>query len=190
VPNLKPLLLGLALSLAFGSAATAQQGPIVIEAPWARATPPGAPSAAGYLTIRNAGDRPDRLMAAASPRAGRVELHETAIADGVARMRQLAGGLAVPPGQAVVLEPSGRHLMFRELNEGLTAGEQVPVTLSFEVAGMVEVELRVVPIGAGPPAPGHDAAHDAAHDGGHEGAHDGAHDSGHDARHGAHDVPR
>jgi copper(I)-binding protein len=155
-------MFALALAITAVPPAGAEQGTIVVEEPWARATPPGAPSGAGYLSIRNAGPEPDRLVAAASPRAARVELHRMTVADGVARMRPVTDGLEVPPGAAVALEPGGLHLMFRELDGAFAAGQSVPVTLSFERAGEKRIELPVVPLGAGPPA-GH---------GGHSG-HDG-----------------
>lgn len=159
----KPLLFSVFLVMPSGLPVSGQSGAIVVEAPWARATPPGAPTAAGYLTIRNAGGEPDRLLAAASPRAGRVELHETSISDGVARMRQLAEGLEIAAGETIVLEPGARHLMFSELTKGFKAGQSVPVTLTFAEAGELRVALQVVPIAAGPPsggqAPGHGAGH-------------------------------
>ncbi|HEX2256140.1 MAG TPA: copper chaperone PCu(A)C [Afifellaceae bacterium] len=163
MPNWKPLLFSLLLVMSSGVPVSGQAGRIILETPWARATPPGAPTAAGYLTIRNAGAEPDRLLAAASPQAGRVELHETSISGGVARMRPLPQGLEIASGQTIVLEPGGRHLMFSELDEGLKAGESVPVTLTFAEAGELHVELPVVPIAAGPPSGGQGAGHGAGH---------------------------
>jgi len=168
VLNWKLLFLAIGLSFALALPAGAQSETIVVETPWARATPPGARTAAGYLAIRNTGAEPDRLVAAASPRAERVELHEMTIADGVARMRPLPDGVAVAPGDAVVLEPGGMHLMFRSLDEAFAAGQTVPVTLSFEKAGEKRVALPVVPIGAGPPGGHRGAGHGASHEAGHD----------------------
>lgn len=144
-------MLAIALAMTTVPAAAGQQGAVVVEEPWARATPPGAPNGAGYLTIRNPGAEPDRLVAAASPRAARVELHQMTIADGVARMRPVTDGIDVPAGEALVLEPGGLHLMFRELDGAFTAGQSVPVTLTFEQAGEKRIKLAVVPLGAGAP---------------------------------------
>jgi periplasmic copper chaperone A len=161
VASRKPLLLLLGLSLTLTLPAAAQPESILVEAPWARAAPPGAHSAAGYLTIHNAGGETDRLVSVASPHAAVVELHETAVADGVARMRLLPEGIEIGPGQSVVLEPGGLHLMFRQPDDAFTAGRSVPLTLTFEEAGEIGVELPVVPIGSGPPE--HHGGHGHGH---------------------------
>jgi periplasmic copper chaperone A len=161
VPSRKPLVLALGLSLALGLPASAEPETILVEAPWARAAPPGAHSAAGYLTIRNAGGEADRLVGAASPHAAAVELHETAVADGVARMRPLPDGIAIGPGESIVFEPGGLHLMFRQPDDAFTAGRSVPLTLTFAEAGERRIELPVVPMGAGPPE--HHGGHDHGH---------------------------
>jgi len=121
---------------------------IVVDAPWTRATAPGAPTGAGYLTLRNTGDSPDRLVDARSPAADRVEIHEMAMEEGVMRMRRLADGLPLPADGEVRLEPGGHHLMFMGLAEPLEEGGSVPVTLVFERAGERRVDLPVAPLGA------------------------------------------
>ncbi len=82
-------------------ASAAPPGPVAstlrVERPWARATPPGATIGAGYLELRNAGDTADRLVRATSPRAAAVQIHETQLADGMMRMREI-DGLAIPAG--------------------------------------------------------------------------------------------
>jgi copper(I)-binding protein len=123
-------------------------GALVIEAPWARATPGGAKVAGGYLKITNTGKEPDRLIGGSLPIAAEVEVHEMAMANNVMKMRRLAEGLEIRPGQSVELKPGGFHLMFVGLTSGLKAGQPVKGTLRFEKAGTVEVEYRVAPIGA------------------------------------------
>ncbi|MEQ8967803.1 MAG: copper chaperone PCu(A)C [Azospirillaceae bacterium] len=147
------LVTGLAIAaLAVITAAVApsaqETGAIAVEAPWTRATPPGAPTAAGFLVLRNTGESEDRLVGARSPAAGTVEVHEMAMEDGVMRMRHLTDGLAVPPGGSVTLEPGGYHLMFMDLAAPFEAGGTVTVTLEFERAGERAVTLPVAPIGA------------------------------------------
>lgn len=137
--------------VATAAAAAERVGDLVIETPWTRATPPAAAVAAGYLTITNTGDAPDRLLAGTAPFAGRVEIHEMAMDDGVMRMRELAGGLALPPGETVRLEPGGFHVMFMELSAPLEAGETVRATLRFEHAGAVDLAFPVAPLGATTP---------------------------------------
>lgn len=134
------------LLLCFSLPAVAQEyraGPLTIERPWSRATPPAARVGAGYLVITNGGAAADRLLSASSPAAGRVEVHEMRMDGGVMRMRELAQGLAIPPGATVELKPGGYHLMLMELPAPLAAGSSVPMSLVFERAGRVDVELKI-----------------------------------------------
>lgn len=123
-------------------------GPLVIEAPWARATPGGAQVAAGYVKVTNKGSQPDRLIGGTLPVAAAVEVHEMSMSAGVMKMRRLEQGLEIKPGQTVELKPGGYHIMFMGLREGLKEGQPVKGTLVFEKAGTIEIEYRVAPIGA------------------------------------------
>lgn len=139
-----------------GHAATAAKtysvGAIRIEAPWTRATPKGAQVGGGYLKITNTGKQSDRLIGGSLPIAGRFEVHEMAIVDGVMRMRELPKGLEIKPGETVELKPGGYHVMFMQLKEPLVAGKPIRGTLVFERAGTVEVEYLVAPVGAREPS--------------------------------------
>ena len=126
---------------------TFKSGEITVEDAWARATPKGAPVGVGYLTIRNDGATPDRLIGGASEFAA-VQLHEMSMADGVMKMREVAGGLEIPAHGAVTLKPSGYHLMFVGLKQPLALGEKVRASLKFEHAGDISVLFAVRPIGA------------------------------------------
>ena len=132
-------------------------GALVIEAPWTRATPGGARVAGGFMTIRNTGTLPDRLVGGTFPGAQRVEVHEMAMADGMMRMRELRGGLEIPAGGSVQLRTGGYHMMFMELGEPVRAGAPLRGTLVFEKAGTIEIAYDVAPVGAPGPA-GHGAA--------------------------------
>lgn len=123
-------------------------GALVIEGPWARATPGGAQVAGGFLKITNTGAESDRLVGGTLPVAAAVEVHKMTMADNVMRMRKLADGLEIRPGQTIELKPGGYHLMFMGLTGGLTQGQTVKGTLVFAKAGSVEVEFQVAPIGA------------------------------------------
>ena len=127
---------------------TYKVGQLVIEAPWARATPGGAKVGGAYLKITNTGAEADRLIGGSLPIAAAVEVHEMSMSDGVMKMRKLDKGLEIKPGQTVELKPGGYHIMFTGLREGLKQGQPVKGTLQFEKAGSVEVEYRVAPIGA------------------------------------------
>jgi periplasmic copper chaperone A len=148
-------VLGLALAIGIGSAAEAGPGSVTVEDAWARATPKGAKVAAGYLTIKNGGAEPDRLVSASAGFAGKTEMHQSSMADGMMKMRPAAGGVEIPPGSSVTLAPGSYHLMFMDLAAPLNEGDAVAGELVFERAGKVEVTFKVLGIGA--QGPGEDA---------------------------------
>ena len=118
----------------------------------AREAPPGARTAAIYLTVENRGAVADRLVAARSPR-GAVEMHAMRMDGGVMRMRATPD-VPVPARGRVDLAPGGLHLMLVDPAPPLKAGERVPVTLTFERAGAVDVQVPVEPLqGAAPHGP-------------------------------------
>ena len=118
-------------------------GDLVIDHPVARATPANAPVSAGYMTIRNTGTEADRLIGASVDFAGTTEIHEMIMQDDVMQMREIEGGIEIPAGGAVALEPGGLHVMFMQLGERLEEGDEHTATLTFEKAGTIEVTLQV-----------------------------------------------
>jgi copper(I)-binding protein len=135
-------------------------GDLVISQAWSRATPGGAKIAGGYLTIENKGTAPDRLISGAGDVAGKVEIHEMAMNNGVMTMRSLDKGLPIEPGKTVKLAPGGYHLMLMDLKTPLKQGDKVPLTLEFEKAGKVTLSLDVQGVGAQAPAGGAASGHD------------------------------
>ena len=129
-------------------------GALELNGPFARATLPNAPVAGGFVTIVNTGTEDDRLVSASAHIARETQIHEMAMEGDVMKMRQLADGIAIPAGETVTLEPGGLHLMMMGLNGPLVEGETVPVTLTFEKAGTVVLDLHVG--GAAADAAGHD----------------------------------
>ncbi len=127
-------------------------GDLVITQAWSRATPGGAKIGGGYLTIENKGATPDRLIGGSADVAGKIEVHEMAVNNGVMKMRSLDKGLAIEPGKTVKLAPGGYHLMLLDLKSPLKQGDKVPVTLEFEKAGKVKLSLDVEGVGAQGPA--------------------------------------
>ena len=134
--------------LSFADDAAVTAGDLTITKAWTREAPPRARVGGGYLTITNNGSRADRLIGGAAPFAGRVEIHEMAVTDGVMRMAPVAGGLEIAPGATVELKPGGFHVMFMGLTEPPAEGDTVPVTLRFERAGAVTVSMPVAGVGA------------------------------------------
>jgi hypothetical protein len=147
-----------ALALTPACAEEVKAGDLVISQAWSRATPGGAKVAGGYLTIANKGAAPDQLLSASADAAGKVELHEMAISEGVMTMRPLDKGVAIAPGKTVQFAPGGYHIMFVDLKNPLKQGDKVPVTLQFEKAGKVQVSLDVQGVGAQAPGAAHGGA--------------------------------
>ena len=116
--------------LAFGALAAQAAGRLVIDGAWIRTAPPTAAMRAGYATLRNAGDAPLQIRHVRSDAFGDVSLHATVIDDGVARMREI-DDLRIAPGQQVVLEPGGKHLMLMQPTRELGPGASV--TLIFDL---------------------------------------------------------
>lgn len=137
-------LAGLLSMVALSAAAHAYTlGSLKIGHPWSRPTSPGAPTAAGYLSITNTGETPDRLIAATSPASATLEIHHMSTVGGIMRMRPIVGGLRIPAGGTVTLAPNGDHLMFVGPKRPFKIGDHIPANLTFEHAGSVKVEFYV-----------------------------------------------
>jgi periplasmic copper chaperone A len=109
---------------------------------WSRAMPPTAPTGAVYFTLQNPGDEPDRLIGVNTPRAKKAELHTHVHEGEMMRMRQI-DSIEVPAGGRVELKPGSSHVMLFQLSEPLVAGERFPLTLKFEHAGEVTVDVSI-----------------------------------------------
>ena len=123
-------------------------GDLEIQHPVARATPPGAKVAGGYMMIVNHGGEADHLVGGSADFAGKVEIHEMKMDNGTMIMRPVKGGLEVPQGGSVELKPGGYHVMFMQMKEQLKPGEKRAATLVFEKAGEVQIEFDVMDMGA------------------------------------------
>jgi len=150
---MKTIILALAGVLALAPLARAHDftvGSIHIVHPWARATPKGATVGGGYMTITNNGTEPDRLIGGSSEVAGRFEIHEMTMDNGVMKMRPLKDGIEIKPGETVKLEPGGYHVMMFDLKKPMADKDHVKGTLEFAKAGKVGIYYLVVPVGATP----------------------------------------
>jgi copper(I)-binding protein len=123
-------------------------GSIKIAAPWARATPKGASVGGGYMKITNTGNAVDRLVSGTTDIANRFEMHQMKMDNGVMKMRPVAGGIEIMPGQTVELDPAGFHIMLVGLKKQLNQGDHFKATLTFEKAGKGDVDFTVGGIGA------------------------------------------
>ena len=119
-----------------------KNGNLKITSYYLRGTMQERPAAA-YMTIRNIGVIPDKLIGASSPMAGKIEFHETLIDNGVAKMRQL-NQILISPNTSVDLKPGGLHLMLIGLKKPIVAGDKFGIILKFQTAGDVKLEVPVI----------------------------------------------
>ncbi len=162
---LRTLIAAILLTMTAGLAVAQQTDGVRVSDPWARATPGRAPNGAAYLTLVNPGVGADRLVAVSTPAAEKAEIHEVIMEKGVMQMRP-AGPLTIDAGKTVVLKPGGYHLMLMGLKQPLKAGDTLPLTLTFEKAGVRQVAAPIGAAGAMGPAGGPTAGADphAGHD--------------------------
>jgi copper(I)-binding protein len=120
---------------------TVEAGALMIIEPFARVVMDGG---AAYFIIENTGDEDDALVDASSDVAGKVGLHET-VTEGAMMMMRAVEEISIPAGGEAILEPGGYHVMLTELREELEEGDSFDVTLTFQEAGSVEVEVAVTP---------------------------------------------
>ena len=152
-----------ALLLALPGAAAAHDGVHVHDA-FAIVSPAGT-SGAAFMRIDNTASADDRLVAAASDVAERVELHTHVEDDqGVMRMIEVEEGFVVPAGGEHLLERGGDHVMFLGLTRPLAEGDTVTVTLVFENEGEMVLDIPVAQARPGDHGNGHDHSHGHSHD--------------------------
>jgi len=117
---------------------------IVIAHSYARANGVSAKAGAAFMMIKNFTDEDDHLIATRTNVAKKAELHShTVDADGLTVMGPLEGGLAVPAHSQVELKRGGHHVMMMGLTQSLNNGDMVTLTLIFEKAGEITVEIPV-----------------------------------------------
>ncbi|MCS4504887.1 hypothetical protein KBTX_03154 [wastewater metagenome] len=135
------------LLLAVTTAHAAAPGGVTVSEAWARATPPGAPAGAAYFKA-TAASGADRLVGVASPVAKKATLHRTVTENGNRTMKHV-DGVDVGPDNPLAFAPGGYHVMLMGLDQPLKAGDRFSMTLTFEKAGDIEVDVEVRPITAG-----------------------------------------
>lgn len=122
-------------------------GDLEVTETWARASAGREGNGAAYLTIANHGGEADRFIGAKAAIADRVEIHNNFMEDGIMKMRRV-DGIDVPAGEGAKLQPGGYHVMFMGLHKPMEEGTSFPLTLVFEKAGEVEIEVPVMKIGS------------------------------------------
>jgi copper(I)-binding protein len=135
-------MLAVAVILALVTACTAPEGSLQVSGAWVRAAASVNGPTGGYFVVANAAGADDALVAASSPAAGMVEMHETTTSGGMTGMQPVAR-VVVPGGGTVEFKPGGYHLMLMRLSAPLQAGTKVELALTFERAGRVVVQADV-----------------------------------------------
>ncbi|MCU0804329.1 MAG: copper chaperone PCu(A)C [Burkholderiales bacterium] len=134
----------------FALAGTVGAQTVEVKDPWARATAPGQKAGGVFMQLKSPGGA--ALVAAESPAANIVEIHEMAMEGNVMRMRAIPK-LDLPAGQTVALKPGGYHVMLIDLKAPLKKGDMVPVKLKVQgkdgKAADIEVKAEVRDMGAG-----------------------------------------
>lgn len=142
-----------AIALMFGCSAVAEEalfdtfenGVISVTVAVAGETTANAKAAAGYFIVTNQGPTEDRLISVTAD-FPKVMIHATENKDGVMAMK-MVDGVTIQPGSSAVLRPGATHVMFLGLSEGLSEGDQIDATLTFETSGDLPISFVVRPIG-------------------------------------------
>ncbi|CRM71810.1 hypothetical protein [Pseudomonas sp. 22 E 5] len=157
---LKSSLLLAALLLPVFSAANADDykaGDLLVSDPWSQELPPNAPTVAAYFVIHNQGDSADRLVSVDTPVAAEAQLHEHVMQGDLMKMQKV-DTVAIPAKGDLTFAPMAYHVMLLGLKDRsqLRDGQHFPLTLNFEKAGPVQVEVSVQ---KAPPMAGHEHMH-------------------------------
>jgi copper(I)-binding protein len=129
-----------------------QQG-IAVSKAWARASAGAATTGAAYFTVTD-NTSADRLIGVSTPVTGKAELHESRNENGVMLQMRAVAALPLEPGKAMTLAPGDYHVMLMELKQPLKTGDSFPLTLTFEEARPITVQVKVGAPGAADPMPG------------------------------------
>lgn len=142
-----------AIGLSLIIAASSAFAEVTVTQPWVRGTVPPQKATGAFMTLRSTTNA--KLVAASSPTAIEVEIHEMAMINNVMRMRPVAG-VALPAGKDVELRPGGYHIMLMGIKHQLKQGEVIPITLTVQESDgkthTIEVKAPVRDLTAPPPS--------------------------------------
>lgn len=139
------LSLAALFSIAKGHTEDLKLGDLVIHHSWSAEAPAAAPVAAAFVEITNNGKTDDTLIKATAEIAGTVQIHEMSMAGDVMKMAEVKGGIPIPAGKTVTLQPMGLHIMMMNLKAHPKLGEHFKGTLTFKNAGTINVDFIVEP---------------------------------------------
>ena len=138
------LLAALLLPATFANAHEYTVGDLHIAHPWSQELPPNAPTVAAYFVISNPGKADDRLLSVDSPITDKAQLHEHVMQGDLMKMQQVPN-VVIPAGGKVTFAPMAYHVMLLNPKDRslLSDDKRFPLTLHFEKAGNVTVEVAV-----------------------------------------------
>ncbi len=132
----------LALALSLALLAPVAHAEITVEDPWIAEAPPTAMALASFMTLENGDDADRKLVRAEAPGFDRVELHRSVEVDGVHQMKR-QDAIRIPANGSATLEPGGYHVMLIGVQEPMSAGDEVPLTLVFDEGEEITVTVPV-----------------------------------------------
>lgn len=142
--SFKSKLLAAAAAAMLISTAAFAGDTIMVHDPYVRSSTSKSTSGAAFMVLKNTGTEDDRLIGAQASIAKKVELHtHMEDANGVMKMMEIEGGIAIAAGEQHMLMRGGDHVMFMGLNEALVQGDVISLTLTFENAGDITVDIPV-----------------------------------------------
>ena len=126
------------------TALPAMAADITVDDAYARSSAMSAKTGAAFMMIHNTGDTDDRLIGAASPAAKLVQLHtHKQDENGVMKMMHVEDGFAVPADGMIKMQRGGNHVMFMGITAPFEQDNMIPLTLTFEKAGDIEINVPV-----------------------------------------------
>ena len=129
---------------------------IMVKHPWSRASI--SKNGVVYVTLHNHGGSNDKLVGASSSVAKSVQLHTHKYENGIMRMRHIKS-ITIPAKGSATLKPGGHHIMLMGLTKKLKKGNSFPLTLNFEKAGKIHMNVKVRHAGALKNQSNHDHHH-------------------------------
>ena len=138
-------------------------GDIAITHPYARPSLPGVPNGAAWFGIQNRGSQNDRIIGAKAAVSSYTEIHDMKLENDIMRMFRV-DGIDIAAGQSITMGDGNKlHVMLLDLKQPLKVGDKFPMTIEFEKAGRVDVEVWVeAPRKSGMAPKGHEHHHGAA----------------------------
>lgn len=122
---------------------------VVVQQPFASPTMPGATVGAAYMQVTNSGRSQVVLVSATSPVSEKVEFHSMTMDGNIMRMREITGGIPIPPGGSIRFVPGGTHIMLVGLRQRLAPGSSIPLTLTFNGAPQIVIQVPVQAVSGG-----------------------------------------